>query len=125
MSDPSSDLVYAPRPNTATKATQQRMAVSAVSASAALAPNLAKNGWVYVTASGADVDFTISETAGALTKDAVGVGTTVAPPLPAGQTRRLYIALTGSAGFITAVASGAGFLTIARAGTERVNAAGL
>jgi hypothetical protein len=119
------DYIYAPRPNTATKATQQRMAVSAASASVALAPNLAKNGWIYVTASGADVDFTISEAAGTLVKDAVGSGTTVAPPLPAGQTRRLYIALTGAAGFITAIASGAGFLTISRAGAERVNAVGI
>lgn len=123
MSD--SDHIYAPRPNTATKAITQRMAVSAASASVALAANLAKTGWVYVTASGADVDFTISEAVGVLVKDATGVGTTVAPPLPSGQTRRLYIALTGTAGFITAIASGAGFLTISRAGAERVNAAGL
>ena len=123
MSD--SDYIYAPRPNTAAKAITQRLAVSGVNAAVALLPNIAKNGWIYVTAQGADVDFVIGETAGTLVKDAVGGGTTVGHTLAAGQTRRYYVALTGAVGFVTAIASGAGFLSITRAGVERINAAGL
>jgi hypothetical protein len=123
MSD--SDNIYPPRKNTTAKANQQRIAVSAVNAQTALAPNLAKNGWVRVKAVGVDIDFTIDEVAGTLVKDATGSGTTVGYTLLAGQSEDFFVALTGAAGFVTTIASGAGFLLISRAGKERINAAGL
>lgn len=117
MSD--SDNIFAPRPNTAAHAYQQRLAVSAVSTQSALAANLAKTGWVRIKAIGADVDFTISEVAGTLVKDATGSGTTVGHTLQAGQAEDFFVALTGAAGYVTHIASGAGFLLITRAGKER------
>jgi hypothetical protein len=120
MSD--SDYIYPPRKNTAAKANQQRIAVSAVNAQTALAANLARNGWIRVKAIGVDIDFTIDEVAGTLVKDAAGSGTTVGHTLQAGQSEDYYVALTNSAGFVTAIASGAGFLLITRAGKERAGA---
>jgi hypothetical protein len=123
MSD--SDAIYAPRPNTATKAYQQRVAVTTGSVQTALAANLAKTGWVSVKAIGGNVDFTIDETGGTLVKDATGSGTTVGYTLQDGQERDFYIALTGAAGKLTAIGSAACFLLISRAGKERVNAVGI
>lgn len=118
MSD--SDYIYAPKNNTATKVYCQRIAVSAANSQTALAPSLASNGWLLLSAQGAAVDFTIDVAAGTLVKDATGSGTTVGYSLAAGESRRFYVALPGAAGFVTAIASGAGFLVICRAGSGRV-----
>ena len=123
MSD--SDHIYPPRPNTATKAYTQRIAVTVASLATSLAANLAKTGWVRIKAVGGDIDFTIDETGGALVKDAAGFGTTVGYTLQNGQSEDFYIALTGAAGKVTAIGSGNCNLVITRAGKERVNAAGL
>lgn len=124
MSD--SDHIYPPRPNTAVKAFVQRIAVTAASAATALAPNLAKTGWVRLKAVGGDIDFNIAEvTGGALVKDAAGAGATVGYTLANGQSEDFYIALTGAAGVVTAIGSGNCNLLISRAGKERVNASGL
>jgi len=118
MSD--SDFIYPPRLNTAARANQQRIAVSAASAQTALAANLAKTGWVRIKAIGADVDFAIDTTGGTLVKDATGSGTTVGGTLANGQTEDFYIALPGAAGVVTTIASANGFLLIYRAGKDRV-----
>lgn len=123
MSD--SDNIYPPKLNTSAKASQQRIAVSAVNAQTALAANLAKNGWVRIKAVGADVDFAIDAAGGTLVKDATGSGTTVGYTLQAGQAEDFFVALSGATGVVTTIASGAGFLLISRAGKERVNAAGI
>ncbi len=126
MSD--SDYIYAPRPNTATKARQQRIAVTTSSAFTALAPNLCKSGWVSIKAIGGAVDFVIAEAGGALVKDAAGSGTTVGYTLADGQERDFYIQLSAPAsgvvaGFVTAIGSANCNLLITRAGKDRVNAA--
>ena len=128
MSD--SDPIYAPRPNTATRATQQRVAVTNASAQTALAANLAKTGWVSIKAVGGDVDFVISEVGGALVKDAAGSGTTVGYTLTNGQERDFFIALTPNAngipaGFVTAIGSTNCNLLISRAGKQAINAVGI
>lgn len=123
MSD--SDHIYPPRPNTATKAYTQRVAVTTASAQTALAANLAKTGWIRCKAVGGDIDFTIDETGGVLVKDAAGFGTTVGYTLANGQSEDYYVALTGAVGKVTAIGSGNCNLVITRAGKERVNAAGL
>jgi hypothetical protein len=117
MSD--SDYIYPPRKNTAAKANTQRIAVSVANAQTALAPNLAKSGWVRIKAIGADIDFTIDEVAGTLVKDATGSGTTVGWTLQAGQAEDFYVQLQNAVGFATTIASGAGFLLITRAGKDR------
>lgn len=123
MSD--SDHIYPPRPNTATKAYTQRIAVTAASAVTNLAANLAKTGWVRIKAVGGDIDFTIDETGGVLVKDAAGSGTTVGYTLANGQVEDFYIALASIPGKITAIGSGNCNMVISRAGKERINAAGL
>jgi hypothetical protein len=123
MSD--SDPIYAPRPNTATKVYTQRIPVTAASAATAIAANLAKTGWVSFKAVGGSIDFTVSEAGGVLVKDAAGSGTTVGYTLTDGQERDFWVALTGAAGFVTAIASANCNLLLTRAGKERINAAGL
>ena len=120
MSD--SDYIYAPKPNTATKTYQQRIAVTVASAQTALAASLAKSGWVSVKAVGGAVDFVIAEAGGTLVKDAAGSGTTVGYTLTDGQERDFYVQLAGAAGFVTAIGSGSCNLLISRAGKERVQA---
>jgi hypothetical protein len=97
----------------------QRIAVSAASLSTAIDAKLSGQGWLRLTAIGVDVDYlfgTASEPA--LVKNQLGVGNGVGPTLAAGQSQDFYDPGTVYTN-IVAIASGAGFLILARVGRDR------
>lgn len=98
----------------------QRISVSAASVSTALIAGLQGAGWLRLQAVGADVDIlfgTGSEPA--LVKNQTGSGNGVGDTITAGQFKDYYMPGTAFPN-VVAIASGAGFLVISRAGRDRI-----
>lgn len=97
----------------------QRIAVSGTSASTALIAALSGTGWLRLTADGADVEFLFGNSSEpAIVKGQTGNGNGVGHILKSGNSQDFYNPGTVYTN-IVAIASGAGFLVVTRAGRER------
>lgn len=107
------DFTYIPKRNAI-----QRLATSGTTANDALATNIVGVGKIKVVATAAEVQFYFSnDGADTAAFNATGSGNTVGYSLPAGTSEEFYLTKETR---IVHIASGAGFITIMRAGKERI-----